>query len=417
MTVTIQPIGKLTWAPPVAVPHADFPSTQWTTTCGRYRVIRAVAAYTGEAWAGSDSFTAGYSVQEPTAPYDSAGRRLVGEDGQPLKKGPDKTRWKPIEENRAGERKRYRQLSTALMACAEHYLNTTGCLNLQTNTEETVAHAEAAGLSCLPEREKKEKVEKIVANSDTKSDNRPEEVTVTVSNRSTIMSEEKTVAKLTVKLSELQALFVALGFKMASAWLADDNRWPKKLSQLPTVMAETDGNIRKAADALALDSAEKKLLDELLAGMQGEAEIEIEGDTAPKGKGGKKKAGNKDSNGTAAAPKGKGSKKADKPAAGPGNTSEVSIIDLITAKLISPPVNLFKTYKGTDLKAKILSDGKVRFGKEDFVSPSKAVTVARGTVIGGEPNTNGWDFWKLTVDGAKTETLGDVRARYEAKKK
>jgi hypothetical protein len=58
-----------------------------------------------------------------------------------------------------------------------------------------------------------------------------------------------------------------------------------------------------------------------------------------------------------------------------------TVVDLIAAGLIRPPVKPVRTYKGVELTATILKDGRVRFGTEDYDSLSAAACEALARIL------------------------------------
>jgi predicted type IV restriction endonuclease len=93
-----------------------------------------------------------------------------------------------------------------------------------------------------------------------------------------------------------------------------------------------------------------------------------------------------------------------------------TISDLLRAGLIPPNASLVRTYKGRELRASIEADGRIRFGRKLYDSPSQAAGAARASIIGtgpGEklPPTNGWTFWRVEGHGPKALELGDYRSR------
>jgi DNA-binding transcriptional ArsR family regulator len=89
--------------------------------------------------------------------------------------------------------------------------------------------------------------------------------------------------------------------------------------------------------------------------------------------------------------------------------SEVSLANLIAAGILSPPVKLFRRYKGTRLEATLLGDGSVEFKGQRFQTCSGAAEAARETVSGGRMNTNGWVFWQYKTPDGKRLLLRDAR--------
>lgn len=93
-----------------------------------------------------------------------------------------------------------------------------------------------------------------------------------------------------------------------------------------------------------------------------------------------------------------------------------TVAHLIAAGLIKPPLKLVRTYKGVELAATILKDGRVRFGGKDYDSLSAAASEARATLVGRRadgalPATNGWDFWWLEAADGKRESVGLLRGK------
>ena len=100
---------------------------------------------------------------------------------------------------------------------------------------------------------------------------------------------------------------------------------------------------------------------------------------------------------------------------------EATLLDLIEAGLLQPPVRLEREYKGKILTARIEKDGRVRFGRDTFDSISNAGGAARASVIGLRPDgrhppTNGWTFWKMPGPAGKPVPVDHVRQRFLAKR-
>lgn len=87
----------------------------------------------------------------------------------------------------------------------------------------------------------------------------------------------------------------------------------------------------------------------------------------------------------------------------------VSLIELIDAGLLTPPVPLFRKYKGVKLEAELLVGGQVRVQGELHPTPSTAASHARATITGRPMATNGWDFWQYTGSDGKPTTLSAAR--------
>ncbi|MCK6462182.1 MAG: hypothetical protein L6Q95_20045, partial [Planctomycetes bacterium] len=96
------------------------------------------------------------------------------------------------------------------------------------------------------------------------------------------------------------------------------------------------------------------------------------------------------------------------------DTPGVAVRDLIDAGLVKPPVDLFCTYKGKEVRAHIEPDGRIRFGDQVVDSLSTAAGMARVSVAGKfpgrkYPQTNGWDFWHFRDEGGRLRSIGDLR--------
>jgi predicted type IV restriction endonuclease len=95
----------------------------------------------------------------------------------------------------------------------------------------------------------------------------------------------------------------------------------------------------------------------------------------------------------------------------------VNLQDLIGAGLLSPPLPLFRQYRGTRLQATVLPDGKVEFQGTAYDSCSTPAEVARSMVTGRRMHTNGWVFWQYSGPDGKTHLLADLRKRFLAMKR
>jgi predicted type IV restriction endonuclease len=95
---------------------------------------------------------------------------------------------------------------------------------------------------------------------------------------------------------------------------------------------------------------------------------------------------------------------------------DVRLADIIAAALLSPPLKLFRRYKGTTLEATLLPDGAVEFGGATYRTCSTAAETARATITGRKMNTNGWSFWQFLDAHGKTLTLADMRTAFLARK-
>ena len=90
----------------------------------------------------------------------------------------------------------------------------------------------------------------------------------------------------------------------------------------------------------------------------------------------------------------------------------VSLSDVIGAGLLSPPVRLFRKYKGQVSEATLLPDGAVEFRGERYESCSTAAEAARSAVTGRKMNTNGWVFWQYLDAKGKKTLLMTAREKY-----
>src|SRR5262249_35710621 len=90
----------------------------------------------------------------------------------------------------------------------------------------------------------------------------------------------------------------------------------------------------------------------------------------------------------------------------------VALADIIGAGLLSPPVRLFREYRGKLMEAMLLPDSGVEFQGKRFDSCSTAAEFARSTITGRKMNTNGWSFWQYLDANGKKLLLLDVRERF-----
>jgi hypothetical protein len=93
-------------------------------------------------------------------------------------------------------------------------------------------------------------------------------------------------------------------------------------------------------------------------------------------------------------------------------TYDANILDIIEAGLLTPPVKLFRRYKGKVIEATILPDGAVEFEGTRFNTCSTAAETARSMIMGRKMHTNGWVFWQYLDAQGKTFALFDVRERF-----
>lgn len=110
--------------------------------------------------------------------------------------------------------------------------------------------------------------------------------------------------------------------------------------------------------------------------------------------------------------KGRASKKQRKARSQPKSHVGVSLLDLIKADLLSVPLPLFRKYKGKQLEATLTTNGLIEFQGKEYEACSAAAAVARGSVIGGAPSTNGWSFWQFRTSNGRVATLDGPRQEF-----
>jgi hypothetical protein len=86
--------------------------------------------------------------------------------------------------------------------------------------------------------------------------------------------------------------------------------------------------------------------------------------------------------------------------------------DVIGAGLLSPPLKLFRKFKGQVMEATLLPDGSVEMRGTRYESCSTAAEVARSFLTGRRMNTNRWVFWQYVDGKGKKTTLIEARERY-----
>jgi Restriction Enzyme Adenine Methylase Associated len=91
--------------------------------------------------------------------------------------------------------------------------------------------------------------------------------------------------------------------------------------------------------------------------------------------------------------------------------SGVTLGDVISAGLLTLPADLFRRYKGHELRARVEADGRVSFGGQLYGSLSVAGMMARRSIIGQDrrAQTNGWTFWKLRGEDGSLRTVDELR--------
>jgi hypothetical protein len=86
------------------------------------------------------------------------------------------------------------------------------------------------------------------------------------------------------------------------------------------------------------------------------------------------------------------------------------VSDLIEAGLILPPLELFRKFKGSILKATLKPDGALEFHGKLYKTCSGAAVAATG-----KP-TDGWNFWQYMSNDGKNSTLKDLRKKFTLEK-
>jgi hypothetical protein len=92
-----------------------------------------------------------------------------------------------------------------------------------------------------------------------------------------------------------------------------------------------------------------------------------------------------------------------------GGQGGIALAGLIAAGILTPPLKLFRKYKGKRLEATLLAGGAVEFQGRHYDTCSGAAEAARATVSGRQMNTNGWTFWQYQGADGKKLTLRDAR--------
>jgi hypothetical protein len=91
----------------------------------------------------------------------------------------------------------------------------------------------------------------------------------------------------------------------------------------------------------------------------------------------------------------------------------VEVTDLLQSGLISAPLELERSYKGSHLKAIIGKDGKVEWNGLSFSSLSAAASTARESIVGRPLHTNGWTFWRYKdLQTGKLKEIDYIRKKY-----
>lgn len=98
----------------------------------------------------------------------------------------------------------------------------------------------------------------------------------------------------------------------------------------------------------------------------------------------------------------------------PPPAPDVTLASLIREGRLKPPVDLVRTYKGREVRARIEPDARIRVCDQLVDSPSAtggiAMAKASGKPTGGKmPACAGWTFWKIKGADGKLRPLDDMR--------
>ena len=95
--------------------------------------------------------------------------------------------------------------------------------------------------------------------------------------------------------------------------------------------------------------------------------------------------------------------------------ARIKLIDIISAKILSVPIRLFRKYKGQVLEATLCENGAVDFRGTRYYSCSDAANMSRQSITGQKMSTNGWAFWQYEDAGGCIRTLENARNKYMEK--
>ena len=88
----------------------------------------------------------------------------------------------------------------------------------------------------------------------------------------------------------------------------------------------------------------------------------------------------------------------------------------VAAGIVRPPLNLVRTYKGKEVRARIEPDGRIRFGDKVVDSLSMAGSLAKasvsGKVRGKYPAAAGWAFWRYADEAGRLRPVDALRQRF-----
>lgn len=85
-----------------------------------------------------------------------------------------------------------------------------------------------------------------------------------------------------------------------------------------------------------------------------------------------------------------------------------TLADLIAAGYLDAGERLTATYRGREVRARVLEDGRLRVGRRVYPTPSAAASAAIEQVRGTPRAANGWEWW--TAPSGRE--LDEIRAAY-----
>jgi hypothetical protein len=85
---------------------------------------------------------------------------------------------------------------------------------------------------------------------------------------------------------------------------------------------------------------------------------------------------------------------------------------LIQAGIIKAPAQIFAVYKGKHITATLTAGGEIELAGKRYDSVSTAGNAAKISVSGGEPSTNGWEFWRGRSPDGTEYRLIELRSRF-----
>jgi hypothetical protein len=86
----------------------------------------------------------------------------------------------------------------------------------------------------------------------------------------------------------------------------------------------------------------------------------------------------------------------------------VALTDLIAAGILTPPLKLFRKYKGQMVEAELRPDGQIVYQGVNYTTPSRAAKKAAQR----EHGVGGWTFWQYRDPTGKRACLDDARKKF-----